>query len=143
MLQVSKEGATVLGRGLSFQYLLSTTISVPAASPDMPSRTRMLLKLSITQLPDSVRCKSCALILVCAISSICSIWRYIASEHVDSLWTRIRSGRGSLHVTIGGCGNLISTPKRGESDWVGGSSGPRNAERSPIILRAEDAMAGN
>lgn len=60
MLHVSKEGATVLGRGMFSQYREGTFHSLPTGSEESPSGMFMLDLLIITQLRLSERLRSCA-----------------------------------------------------------------------------------
>lgn len=64
MLQVSKDGATELGKGKLFHNFESIVQSVPAGSSGFPNGIPILLRLIITQEPLSVLVRSCARIFV-------------------------------------------------------------------------------
>lgn len=91
----------------------STGHSVPEGSLPFPSRTPMLLWLTITQLPDSLWLRPCASMLVYETNSICSVCRKIDSVVSDNFLTKTRSGIGSLQVRIEGFGSLASADTRG------------------------------
>lgn len=64
ILHVSNDGATELGKGRVFHNLGSMGKSVSAGSPGLPSAMCILLRLTTTHVPISVRVRSCAIILV-------------------------------------------------------------------------------
>src|SRR2546430_13270438 len=106
MLQVSKLGATVLGKGTRSQSALSRTMSFPFGSFEVPTGMVRLLLVNTTHRPVSLLEYPCARITVKLISSMLTEWRYMTSELTFVFVTKIRRGTGSLHVRIGGLGSL-------------------------------------
>ena len=139
MLQVSKDGATELGRGSSFHMRESKDHSVPVGSLPFPNITPMLLRLNMTQLPVSVWLRSCAWIWVYDISSIWKVCRKIVSDVFDIFFTRTRSGMGSLQVRMEGFGNLVSAETRGAYAWMSWSD-PETFWNNVFVLEVLAAL---
>lgn len=104
MLQVSNEGATLLGSGISLQCPLSISMTLFCSV----RRIFILLLLITTVLVRLALLKWCARTCVLATSSICSNCRKTVAGESLSFVTMIRSGKASLQVRIAGSGNRAS-----------------------------------
>lgn len=123
MLQVTKDGATVFGKGRPAQSSFESSVSVPASSAGAPMAHSMLLTLVMTQLWVSVLTASSARTLVYPISSICRVWRYSGSTLALSCLIIILSGSASPHVRIAGFGRRASTVNLAGSEGADGVGG--------------------
>ena len=108
-MQVTNDGATLLGRGRRFHSPASISSSFPVSPSLVLVNGRCIFaELIITQLAGSDRFSSWARQVVLATSATCNSCKKIVAGDSLSLVINIRKGIGSLQLITGGSGNRPS-----------------------------------